>query len=174
VPPITAACAADEPLKICPRRGSARRCPCISAASPTAVFDVALAQAVADRLGRPLSIQWFESKLDEDSSPQLEANALLSDGRCRAGRQLCPDQRLARCARGQDRKAARFFEGITAPDRKAAGFRLGVLAPSQPYIYSPLTVVVGPKGGASARLPTSAILPGCALPSKAERSVMRF
>ena len=41
-----------------------------------------LAQAVADRLGRPLKIQWFESKLDEDSSPQLEANALLSDGRC--------------------------------------------------------------------------------------------
>ena len=45
-------------------------------------FDVLLAQAIADRLGRPLTIQWFESKLDEDSSPQLEANALLSDGRC--------------------------------------------------------------------------------------------
>ena len=41
-----------------------------------------LAQAIADRIGRPLKIQWFESKLDEDSSPPLEANALLSDGRC--------------------------------------------------------------------------------------------
>ena len=45
-------------------------------------FDVLLAQAIADRVGRQLKIQWFESKLDEDSSPQLEANALLSDGRC--------------------------------------------------------------------------------------------
>ena len=48
---------------------------------PEAGFDVLLAQAIAERMGRPLKIQWFESKLDEDSSPQLEANALLSDGR---------------------------------------------------------------------------------------------
>jgi len=50
--------------------------------APDRGFDVALAQAVAGRLGRSLQIQWFESKLDEDSSPALEANALLSDGRC--------------------------------------------------------------------------------------------
>ena len=31
-------------------------------------FDVALAKAVAQKLGRRLEIQWFESKLDEDSS----------------------------------------------------------------------------------------------------------
>src|SRR6185437_10300467 len=49
---------------------------------PGSGFDVDLAQAVAKELGRPLRIQWFESKLDEDSSPALEANALLSDGRC--------------------------------------------------------------------------------------------
>ena len=50
--------------------------------APDSGFDVALAEAIALRLGRPLKIQWFESKLDEDSSPALEANALLSDGRC--------------------------------------------------------------------------------------------
>jgi len=50
--------------------------------APDSGFDVALAETIAKRFGRPLEIQWFESKLDEDSSPALEANALLSDGRC--------------------------------------------------------------------------------------------
>ena len=40
------------------------------------------AQALAKRLGRPLAVQWYESKLDEDASSTIEANALLSDGRC--------------------------------------------------------------------------------------------
>lgn len=77
----TAARAADEPLKVCldedrPPLSVHRK------GKPDSGFDVLLAQAIADRIGRPLTIQWFESKLDEDSSPQLEANALLSDGRC--------------------------------------------------------------------------------------------
>ena len=33
---------------------------------PASGFDVALAQAIAEKLGRSLEIQWFESKLDED------------------------------------------------------------------------------------------------------------
>jgi len=44
-------------------------------------FDVLAAQALAKRLGRPLAVQWYESKLDEDASSTIEANALLSDGR---------------------------------------------------------------------------------------------
>ena len=36
------------------------------------------------------------------------------------------------------------FEGATGPDRRRR-VPLGVLAPSQPYIYSPLTIVLGPK-----------------------------
>ena len=32
--------------------------------------------------GRVLELQWFESELDEESNPVLEANALLSDRRC--------------------------------------------------------------------------------------------
>jgi len=76
-----AARADDDPLKVCldenlPPLSLHQR------GKPDSGFDVALAQAVAGRLGRPLKIQWFESKLDESSSPALEANALLSDGRC--------------------------------------------------------------------------------------------
>jgi ABC-type amino acid transport substrate-binding protein len=110
---------------------------------PDAGFDVVLAQAIADRLGRPLRIQWFESKLDEDSSPQLEANALLSDGRCSlvGGYALTTDSLVA-----PGMKTARLpdFAGATREDRRRR-VALGVLAPSAPYVYSPMTIVLGPK-----------------------------
>lgn len=138
----TTARAADEPLKVCLDEDR----PPLSAhhrGQPDSGFDVALAQAVADRLGRPLKIQWFESKLDEDSSPALEANALLSDGRCAlVGSYALTKDSLA--APGVPTAKLPGFEGITPPDRKRR-IPIGVLAPSQPYIYSPLTVVLGPK-----------------------------
>ncbi len=106
-------------------------------------FDVALAEAVALKLGRPLKIQWFGSKLDEDSSPALETNALLSDGRCSlvGGYVLTNDSLVVPGV-----KTAKLpdFEGATGPDHRRR-VPLGVLAPSQPYIYSPLTIVLGPK-----------------------------
>jgi ABC-type amino acid transport substrate-binding protein len=111
--------------------------------APDRGFDVALAQAVAGRLGRSLQIQWFESKLDEDSSPALEANTLLSDGRCSlvGGYALTKDSLVV-----PGIKTAKLpgFEGATGPDRRRR-VPLGVLAPSQPYIYSPLTIALGPK-----------------------------
>ncbi len=110
---------------------------------PDSGFDVALAQAVASKLGRPLKIQWFGSKLDEDSSPALETNALLSDGRCSlvGGYALTTDSLVVPRV-----KTAKLpdFEGATGPDHRRR-VPLGVLAPSRPYIYSPLTIVLGPK-----------------------------
>ena len=104
-------------------------------------FDVALAKAVAQKLGRRLEIQWFESKLDEDSSPALEANALLSDHRCSllGSYALTKDSLVVPGV-----KTAKLpgFEGATRDDRRRR-VPLGVLASSQPYIYSPLTVVLG-------------------------------
>ena len=138
----TAAHAADDPLKVCldedrPPFSVHHR------GKPGAGFDVTLAQAIADRLGRPLKVQWFESKLDEDSSPQLEANALLSDGRCSlvGGYALTRDSLVVPGV-----KSAKLpdFEGATRDDRRRR-VELGVLTPSQPYVYSPLTVVLGPK-----------------------------
>jgi ABC-type amino acid transport substrate-binding protein len=110
---------------------------------PASGFDLALAQAIAQRLGRSLEIQWFESKLDEDSSPSLETNALLSDGRCSlvGGYGLTTDSLVA-----PGLKTAKLpdFEGATGPDHRRR-VPLGVLMPSNPYIYSTLTVVLGPK-----------------------------
>ncbi len=110
---------------------------------PASGFDVALAQAIAEKLGRSLQIQWFESKLDEDSSPALETNALLSDGRCSlvGGYALTTDSLVV-----PGLKTAKLpdFEGSTGPDHRRRVL-LGVLKPSDPYIYSALTVVLGPK-----------------------------
>lgn len=138
----SAALAADDALKICldedrPPLSVHQR------GKPDAGFDVLLAQAIAERLGRKLTIQWFESKLDEDSSPQLEANALLSDGRC----SLVGSYALTRDSLVvPGMKTARLpdFAGATRDDRRRR-VALGVLAPSQPYVYSPMTVVLGPK-----------------------------
>jgi len=139
--PTTAAWAAD-PLGICLDEDR----PPLSAhhkGKPDSGFDVLLAQAIADRIGRPLRIQWFESKLDEDSSPQLEANALLSDGRCSliGGYALTTDTLVkpgVKTARLPD------FAGATRDDRRRR-VELGVLTPTKPYVYSPMAVVLGPK-----------------------------
>ena len=137
-----AARADDDPLKVCldenlPPLSMHQR------GKPDSGFDVALAQAVAERLGRPLKVQWFESKLDESSSPALEANALLSDGRCAlVGSYVFTKDSLVvprvKTAKLPD------FEGATRDDRRRR-VPVGVLAPSQPYVYSPLTVVLGEK-----------------------------
>ncbi|SHK35755.1 amino acid ABC transporter substrate-binding protein, PAAT family [Bradyrhizobium lablabi] len=138
---LTAA-AADEALRVCldedlPPLSMHHR------GAPDSGFDVTLAEAIAQKLGRPLKIQWFESKLDEDSSPALEANALLSDGRCSlvGGYALTKDSLVVPGV-----KTAKLpdFQGATRDDRRRR-VPLGVLAPSEPYIYSPLTVVLGPK-----------------------------
>lgn len=139
---VTAGRAADDPLRICLDEDR----PPLSAhhkGRPDSGFDVLLAQAIAGRMGRRLEIQWFESKLDEDSSPQLEANALLSDGRCSlvGGYALTQDSLVV-----PGMKTARLpdFAGATRDDRRRR-VALGALAPSRPYVYSPMTVVLGPK-----------------------------
>jgi len=136
--------AADDTLKVCldedlPPLSVHRR------GKPDSGFDVALAEAVAKELRRPLAIQWFESKLDEDSSPALEANALLSDGRCALlGSYVLTKDSLVvpgiKTARLPD------FAGATIADRRRR-VTLGVLTPSQPYIYSAMTIVLGAKAG---------------------------
>lgn len=45
-------------------------------------IDLAVAQQVADWLGRPLEIVWYEVEDDADSSPAAQVNGLLSAGVC--------------------------------------------------------------------------------------------
>jgi ABC-type amino acid transport substrate-binding protein len=138
----TSTVAAGEALKVCldenlPPLSAHRR------GAPDSGFDLMLAREIAQRLGRPLEVQWFGSKLDEDSSPALETNALLSDGRC----SLVGSYALTRdslVVPGTKTAKLPDFEGATGPDHRRR-VPLGVLAASEPYIYSPLTIVLSPK-----------------------------
>ena len=137
---FTMPAAAGEPLKVCLDEDL----PPLSAhhrGKPDSGFDVALAGAIAEQLGRPLKVQWFESKLDEDSSPALEANALLSDGRCSlVGSYALTKDSLV--VPGVKTAKLPDFDGATIADRRGRRIPLGVLAPSQPYLYSPLTIAL--------------------------------
>ncbi|HLZ04835.1 MAG TPA: transporter substrate-binding domain-containing protein [Bradyrhizobium sp.] len=136
------AAAADAALKVCLNEDL----PPLSLhhrGKPGSGFDVALAEDVAKELGRPLQIQWFESKLDEDSSPALEANALLSAGHCAlVGSYVLTKDSLV--VPGVKTAKLPDFAGATIDDRKRR-VPLGVLTPSRPYVYSALTIVLGAK-----------------------------
>lgn len=105
-------------------------------------FVVSLSQAIAERLGQKLKIQWFETKIDPDSSHTLLVNALLSDARCA----LVGSHPLMRGTLGKPgAPSARMpdFDGATSADRRRR-VDLGTLVPSRAYLYAPITVVLGP------------------------------
>ena len=109
----------------------------------SAGFDLMTAQALAKRLGRPLAIQWYESKLDAEASSTIEANALLSDGRCNlvAGYPLVKD---ALGKPGLEKARLPGFAGAQPADRRRL-VELGTLTPTMPYHFAGLTVVLGEK-----------------------------
>jgi len=103
-------------------------------------FDLMVAEAIAKRLDRKLVVQWFETKLEMDSSLTVEANALLSDQRC----DLLGGYPLIKGTLGKPRvEIARLpgFDGSKPEDRRRR-VTLGVLVPTRPYHRSVLTVVV--------------------------------
>ena len=107
-------------------------------------FDGKVAEAVARHLDQPLVVQWFESKIDPDSSSTLAANALLSDGRC----QIVGGYPLLADALGKPAEAtARLpdFEGKKPSDR-VRRVALGELLASTPYHFEAITVVLGSPG----------------------------
>ena len=91
-------------------------------------------------------MQWFESKLDEDTSTRIEANALLSDGRCDllGGYPLVKDE-LGKP--GLETARLPGFAGAGAADRRRR-VTLGTLAATKPYHFAALTVVLGGKEAA--------------------------
>lgn len=128
----------DQPFRVCLQAED----PPLSSRETGTGFDVSLSRLIADRLGRPLAIQWFTTRRDPDSNPPREANALLSDGRCElvAGYPLMAD------ALGQPRAETGKlppFEGRKPEDRRRL-VKLGELVPTRPYRSDALTVVLSP------------------------------
>ena len=105
-------------------------------------FDLDVARAVADRLGRPLAVQWFETEADPDSSPARQLNALLADGRCDlVGGYPLTERRLEPPASPRGRLPD--FAGARPEDRRR-WVTLGRLIPTHPYRRDTLALVVGP------------------------------
>jgi ABC-type amino acid transport substrate-binding protein len=103
-------------------------------------FDLAVAEAIAKRLGRTLEIQWYETGIDTDSSFTIQANALLSDGRC----QLVAGYPLYRDGLGKPGAETGRLPGFAGakPEDRRRRVVLGELVPTKPYFYAPLVVVL--------------------------------
>ena len=110
-------------------------------------FDLLISEALAKRLGQRLAVQWYESKLDLDSSTAIQANALLSDGRCDllAGYPLVKDG-LGKP--GAETGRLPGFAGAGPGDRRRR-VTLGALVATKPYHFAGLSVVLG--GNAAAK-----------------------
>jgi ABC-type amino acid transport substrate-binding protein len=109
-------------------------------------FDLAVSEALAKRMGQSLRVQWYESKLDLDSSAVLDADALLSDGRC----QLVAGYPLVRDALGKPgapNSRLPDYEGAKLADRRR-WVDLGTLVPSRAYHQAPLAILLGAKASA--------------------------
>jgi len=105
-------------------------------------FDYQLAQELAARLGRDLTIQWFETENDEENIPKLEANALLSAPLCH----LVGGYPMLKAALGsapQGKFTLPDHEGQKRSERLKL-IDLGVVVPSLPYNRSVYGVIVGP------------------------------
>ena len=136
VPPALA----ETPLRVCLQADD----PPMSSrhTDPPAGFDVALTGLIAERLGRPLEIQWFITRDDPDSNPVTEANALLSNEHCAliAGYPLVADKL------GRPRAATGKlppFDGAKPEDRRR-WISLGELIATRAYRFDGVTVALAP------------------------------
>jgi hypothetical protein len=155
------AAASAEPLTIC----LDRNIPLYSTyrGGSGSGFVLAVSEAVARQLGRTLQIQWYATEIDPDDSPVLDADALMSDGRC----QLVGGYPLVREAFGRPGvPTARLpdFVGAAPADRRRR-VALGALAPTHAVIYAPFTVVLAP--GVGKRVSSLADLKGMKLGTEA-------
>jgi len=107
-------------------------------------FDLAVAKAVAQHLGRELKIQWYEISKTPDNDepdPARAVNAMLHHGKCElAGgfvfiaNDLTPPE---------DRSRLPDFPRET-PDERKTWVKISNLISSKPYHYYPFTVLLGP------------------------------
>ncbi len=105
-------------------------------------FDLAVARALAMRIGRTLAVQPYESETDSDANPDHQMNTLLSDGRC----QLVLGYPLFADALGRPRAERSRLPGYAGakPEDRRRWVRLNELAASRGYRFDPLVVVLGP------------------------------
>lgn len=104
-------------------------------------LDLAIAQAVADRVQRPLKIVPFESELEDESTLSQEVNAMLSSDVC----DLASGFSLLEQDLGKPRKAVSKTPEYPGAKRykERPWITLGTLVASRPYQAVTMTLVTG-------------------------------
>ena len=117
----------------------ARNAPFSMATGPSHGLDYEIAELVAEALGRPLAVHWFDASEEEELSLPLQANGLLSRARCDlvAGYPLTQDG-LGEAVVAELR--------LSEPDDGLVRVRLNTLLASLPYMSLPLTVISAAEG----------------------------
>jgi ABC-type amino acid transport substrate-binding protein len=113
-------------------------------------LDVRVAQAVAEELGRPLKVVFFESKYEHESTLSHEVNALLSSGVCDMASGFAL---IASDLGPPSRPTARVpdYPGAKRPPQRP-WVPLGTLVPSRPYHAMAMGLVVRDPARAGATL----------------------
>lgn len=125
-------------LKVCLESGAA---PLSSEAHEG--MDLAVTRMVADWLGRPLEIVWYEGDDDSDASPAAQVNGLLSAGLCQiaGGFPLVSDALRA---------PPDTPYPLVLPDHSRRFVKLGTLVHSEPYRAVDYRLILGKSAGRSA------------------------
>ncbi|MBL4623313.1 MAG: transporter substrate-binding domain-containing protein [Immundisolibacteraceae bacterium] len=97
-------------------------------------LDNLIALALADGLGAPLTIHWFETEEGDEGNPTLQVNALLSDGIC----ELAGGFPMAKNSFA-DPGEQRYSLMLSSGERRSVS--LQPLAPSLPYHARSYTLV---------------------------------
>ena len=108
-------------------------------------LDLAVAASVAERLDRPLIVQWFESENDEENVHAWEANALLTNGLCDL---IGGYPMIASALRNPPQDLGRLpeYDGQAPRDRWKT-VPLGLVAPTRPYYRTGFAAITGPGFG---------------------------
>jgi ABC-type amino acid transport substrate-binding protein len=139
---------AAEPLRMCLDDSAPPFS--FSADGKTGGFDLALAQAIAGKLDRSLSVQWFSTEDQPEAGKETKTSvaALLADGRC----DLAGAYPLLADALGGELADAGHlprYKGGTREDRRRS-IPLNPLMATAPFIYTAPTVVLGPTASVAA------------------------
>ena len=105
-------------------------------------FDYDVSMELASRLGRSLTVQWFETENDEENIPKLEANALLSAPLCH----LIGGYPLLESALGGSQHQTFRLPDHDGQKRSERGklIKLRVVTASNPYNRMVYAAIVGP------------------------------
>lgn len=108
-------------------------------------FDVAVASAVAGRLGETFAPQWYENDRDDNRTAPHDVGAMLADGLCGIAAGFALTQGALGAPSAPTARVPQYEGG--PPPRRLPRVALQSMAASRPYYRLSLAVVLGPGAG---------------------------